>query len=218
MTYIEFVLEFLNNQIVGEPIYTANITKHLSEKYNIDLNKASAAVAVTIKRIIDSNKLDNLRFYQKGIYYLTVQTPFGELGINKETLIQKKYILPDIGYETGYTALHRLGLTTQVPAERVLATNKAKDCLREDKNLDIYIRPPKIMITKQNKRYLQLLDVIELIDKAPIDAENPYEILAKYLKMYDIEYQQLLAFAERYYNKNTIFQIARIASVGGTNI
>ena len=65
------------------------------------------------------------------------------MGINKEKLIADKYILPDIGYETGLTLMNNLGLTTQISNERVIATNLAKDCVRSDKKLGVTIKPPK---------------------------------------------------------------------------
>ena len=60
---------------------------------------------------MDGAVLPELRCYQKGIYYRTSVTPFGEVGINKEKLIADKYLLPNIGYETGFTVMHQLGLT-----------------------------------------------------------------------------------------------------------
>ena len=126
--------------------------------------------------------------------------------------------MPDIGYETGYTILHQMGLTTQMPNERVLVTNRAKDCIRADKSLDVYIRPPKETVTQTNKRYFQFLDAVELMDKAPIDVDNPYEILAQHLNKQNLQYSQLLALADKYYNNNTIIKIAHIALTGGVTV
>lgn len=77
------------------------------------------------------------------------------------------------GYETGLILLHRMGLTTQMPKEHVIATNMAKECVRTDKKLGVVIKPPKVKISAENKAYLQILDALELLDKAPIDAEHP---------------------------------------------
>lgn len=218
MTYIEFVINCLKKGTPCKPIYTAEIAKEFAREYDIDMKKARAAVAVAIKRIMNGKLFENLRFYQKGIYYITVKTPFGETGIDKEVLIRDKYLLPDIGYESGHSVLHKLGLTTQIPIKRVIVTNKAKDCIREDKNLNVFIRPPKEKLTAQNKRYFQLLDTINLMDKAPIDAEDPYGILAEYLEKFNIQYRQLLAFANKYYGTKDIIKIADIASIGGVSV
>ena len=47
-----------------------------------------------------------------------------------------------------------------------------------DKKLGVTIRPPKAEITAENKSYLQTLDTLELLDKSPIDAEQPYSVIA----------------------------------------
>lgn len=215
MTYIEYIAEQLNSFEAGVPIYTADLAVHLAEAFDLELIKATAATGVAIKRILDRNHCPLLRHYQKGIYYMTAATPFGEVGIDKEKLIQNKYLAYDMGYETGYTALYRLGLTTQLPAERVIATNKAKECLRNDKNLGVFIRPPKTEITQDNKQYLQILDVLELLGKAPVDTGNPYILLHDYVEKRDLRYDKLLSIADRYYPRNTIIEIAHIANAGG---
>lgn len=218
MTYIEFISGFLFRINVGMPIYTKQIAYEMSKEYNLSEKDAAAAVSVALKRIMDGNKIPELRLYQKGIYYKTKITPFGEIGINQEQLITDKYILPHIGYETGLTIINRLGLTTQIPKERMIATNLAKDCVRTDKKLGVTIKPPKTPINAQNKKYLQLLDTLELIDRTPIDEEEPYKIIANYIQNENLQYGKLLAYADSYYNKKTIFHLAHTASAGGVNI
>lgn len=217
-SYMNFTHEKLNNAPVGVPIYTRQIADMIATKYGLPKKEASAATAVAIKRIIDGNIMPDLRCYQKGIYYRTANTPFGETGINKELLIADKYLKPDIGYETGPTILHRLGLTSQMPRERILATNVAKNCIRADKKLGVMIRPPKTTITGKNKDYLQLLDVLELLDKSPVDEERPYEILFEYIQKRNLRYQILLGIADEYYNRNTVLQLAHTANSGGHTI
>lgn len=216
MTYTEQILNTINATEIGVPIYTSDLAENIMAKFALEQNKAKAAVSVAIKRILEKESCPNLRFYQKGIYYLSTKTPFGETGINKECIIGKKYLQLDNGYETGYAALYRMGLTTQLPKERVIATNAANDCLREDKRLGVFIKPPKTTITAGNKLYLQLLDVVDLLDKAPIDEGEPYELLSEHIIKNKMQYDRLLALAERFYNKNTIIQVAHIAAVGGT--
>lgn len=175
------------------------------------LKKAAGAVSVACKRIMDGKIIPELRFYQKGIYYRVTITPFGETGIDKEQLIKDKYLKNDNGYETGLIVLHRLGLTTQMPNERILASNRAGDCARIDKKLGIVVRPPKVEINADNKQYLKILDVLEILDKAPVDAEHPYKIIGAYIERLGLEYVRLLALANNYYNRNTILQLAHVA-------
>lgn len=218
MTYMEFVINFISDIDVGLPIYAKRIAAEMSKKEDLFEKEAAAAVAVALKRIMDNNKIPELRLYQKGIYYKTTLTPFGEIGINKEQLIADKYILPHIGYETGLTVMNRMGLTNQIPGERIIATNLAKDCMRTDKRLGVTIRPPKVEITAENKKYLQLLDALELIDKAPIDTEQPYKIIAQHIQKENMQYGKLLACADSNYNKKTVLHLAHTASAGGITI
>ena len=125
MTYAEYVRKYLEQQGQGAPIYTDEIADAVAADYKIDKKKAAAATAVAIKRIMDKGELPDLRCYQKGVYYRTVVTPFGEMGISREKLIANKYLLPDNGYETGLRLLHHMGLTTQMPTEHLLATTAA---------------------------------------------------------------------------------------------
>ncbi len=218
MSYTEFVSDFLLKINVGMPIYTKQIAYKMSKEFNLTQKDASAAVSVALKRIMDSNKIPELRLYQKGIYYKTKTTPFGEIQINKEQLIADKYILPHIGYETGLNLMNHLGLTTQISNERIIATNMAKDCVRTDKKLGVTIKPPKTLINSQNRKYLQLLDALDLIDKTPIDEEKPFDIIARYIKNENMQYGKLLAYADSYYNQKTILHLAHTASAGGVNI
>ena len=61
------------------------------------------------------------------------------------------------------------------------ATNIAKYCTHMDKKLGVTIHPQKAEITAENKSYLQMFDALELLDKSPIDAENPYSVIASHI-------------------------------------
>lgn len=215
MTYIEYVCNVINNTDNRVPIYTKQIAETAAIHYSITVKEAASAISVALKRIMDNRIIPELRFYQKGVYFKTVVTPFGEAGIKKDKIIADKYILPNIGYETGLSVMHKIGLTTQMPNKRVIVTNVAKDCIRTDKKLDIMIKPPKTKVNAENKYYLQTLDILEMMDKAPIDEYAPYIIMANHIEEKNLRYDKLLALADIYYNQKTILHLAHIASAGG---
>jgi len=95
-TYTDFVYGTLQKEQVGNPIYTKEIADFVGDAYSLNQKEAAAATAVAMKRIMERALIPALRFYQKGIYYMTASTPFGEVGIDKEKLIAKKYLLPDM--------------------------------------------------------------------------------------------------------------------------
>ena len=85
MTYTDYVQNYLKQQGYGIPIYTHEIADAVAMNYELDKKKAAAATAVAVKRIFDKGELPELRCHQKGIYYRTVITPFGEMGSAAKT-------------------------------------------------------------------------------------------------------------------------------------
>lgn len=218
MTYIQFVTNYLKKQKIGNPIYIKDISFAVSNAFNIDKKKSSSASSIAMNRIINRKTVPNLRCYQKGIFYLTTLTPFGELPITKNMLIEEKYLSNDKGYKTGYRLLYDIGLTSQIPNEYLIATNVAKECLRHDNLLDVSICPPKTPIDKNNIAYLQILDAINLLNKAPVDADNPLSIIANYIEDKKLDFRKLLFYADRYYSKNTLIDVAHIATFMEVNV
>ena len=217
-TYVEYVYGELSKKQIGAPIYTGEIGAKMEKFFNLGPKAAAAAASVAFKRILDGKAMPELRFYQKGIYYRTAETPFGEMGINKEQLIADKYLLPDIGYETGPAVLHRMGLTTQMPRGRLLATNAAKDCMRADKKLGVLVRPPKVAVNARNKDYLQTLDVLDMMERAPVDEKHPHLVVARHIEKHKLRYDVLFYLAGNYYNRRTVLELARTASAGDIRI
>jgi hypothetical protein len=101
-----------------------------------------------------------------------------------------------------------------MPNERVIVTNKAKAGTRQDRKLNVTIRKPATRITADNIQYLQLLDMLDGLDRAPVDAEQPVRILKAYATQYDLRWETLLAIADRYYGARTIRWVVRIAKEG----
>ena len=211
MTYMDFTLRYLKKRSVAKPIYTREVAEAIAEEFGTSEKTAALRAASSINRILSEEKLPSLRRYQKGIYYKTEPTFFGEAVIDKDRLIQDKYLLPDIGYETGEGALHRLGLTTWMPNKRILATNVAKQSIRYDQKLDVWIRPAKTKINRDNMKYLQTLDVLSSLENSPVDAEDPYNILVKHIERNKLRYDTLLTYAAMYYNQKTILALAETA-------
>lgn len=212
MTYTEYLENRIKKYSYGEPIFTRNLAKDMAEEFSLPLKNSAAAVAVALKRIIENGNIAGLTCFKKGVYYISKETLFGKTNINKEEIIKEKYLNNENGYETGYALLYNMGLTTQIPANRVFATNKAKDCIRKDKDLNIQVCKPKTNINKNNIKYLQTLDAIELIDKAPIDTKNPYTLIANYIDNNKLDYKILLSIAGKHYNKKTLVNLAHVAS------
>lgn len=217
MSYTDFFTEIIKEYEAGEPIYITDLTdrfikEYFWEKRDIpDKNKAARLVSMAIQRVFKNHLVPELRFYKKGIWYKTKETVFGEVEIDNYKILKRKYLDNYNGYVTGYEALRRLGITTQMPREVVIATNAAKKNKKRDDVLQVIISPPKTKITPKNINYLQLLDIIEIMHTSIITCENPYQLVADVIKKFQLKYEVLMRLASKYYNKKTVLETAKVA-------
>lgn len=194
----------------GDPIYVAALGNSLAEEYKVPQKTAANTASYILTEILSHNTMPDLRKHKKGVYYRTEETGFGEATAWTKKLIGDKYIHPDIGYETGLQVCNWIGLTTQIPCIAEIKTNAVKH-RRKLNNGRLIIGPGKTAINAENKRYLQMLDVLEIMDRAPIDCDDPYGVLAARIAAEDLEYRMLLAYAGRYYRKPVLEKLAKIA-------
>lgn len=217
-TYTQYIQTIISEFKTGDPILIHALGKKIADSYHLDQKKACAAAAVAVKRIRDAGTFPELRCFGKGIYFLTKQTVFGEVGINKEKLIELKYLAEGNGYETGTAMMHKIGLTSLMPAERVFVSNKAQGRSRTDEALGITVRSPKVMVDKSNLSYLQFLDLLSIYDEVPVDADDPFAILGGFIHKKNLDYGKLLHFADHHYNNDTIIRLAHVAGREGVRI
>ena len=208
--YEQYICDLIQSIEIAEPIYVSNLSKKLANNFSLPINKAVIVTASTLKRILDSKLIEDLRFYQKGIYYRTRMTPFGEVPINKNAIIIDKYIKDDNGYDSDLSLLHKWGFTTQIPNERVIVTNRITKDIRKSKDLSITLRKSKLTINKDNIRYLQILDILNILDKAPVDVKELYKRIAELIAMFNLSYEYLLFLASEYYNENVIGKLTKV--------
>lgn len=216
-TYKDYIKDRICDCKIGMPIYLADLACEMGADYSIPSAKAHAATSVAIKRLMDNNEIPNLRLFQKGIYYLTQETAFGETKIDKDAIIRAKYMEDSNGYEYGPYALYRLGLTTQLPNQREIVSNNAYECRRRDSKLNVWVKPSKTVINQNNINYLMILDAIDILDKYPVDIEKPYRCIAEYINKKNLKYGILLAMADKYYSVETIKKLARVAGESGAD-
>ena len=107
--------DYLSNTFgVNEPIFSTDIK---FEDYS------KPWIAKQLASLCESGRL--IRF-ERGIYYIPVNTPFGKSVLNPHKVIERKYIMDKgiaSGFYSGMTALNKLGLTTQMPNTIEICTN-----------------------------------------------------------------------------------------------
>lgn len=87
-------------------------------------------------------------------------------------------------------------LTTLVPNITEIVTNECKYHKIYNQKLRVYISKPRIVITNENYKYLQFIDILENKDNNHIQVKNADKILYKIMKEYDLEYEKLIKYAK----------------------
>ena len=117
-----------------------------------------------------------------------------------------------IGYETGLSALNRIGLVSQMPKKRCIATNLHTK--RIPKGMQIEIRKPPIRVNADNFRYLQILDAIRELDMAPVDTAKPVDVVRATAQEFALKTDQLILMARKYYGQKTLIRTIDIMLEG----
>lgn len=139
-----------------------------------------------IKKLTDTGKLKR---YDAGIYFIPKQTMFksGSM-ISRDAVIEKKYLKDGdrtCGYISGIMFANQMGLTTQVPAVYEIVTNRATSDYRETSlaSVKVILRKPKVVVTKDNYRILQFLDLLKDMDSiAEVEGDRLRRRILGYMK------------------------------------
>ncbi len=118
---------------------------------------------------------------------------------NKD-VINHLYLQDYNGYITGADFINTIGLSTWCPAKYNIASNKVN---RKTLKLGAIIEIPKTTVTKDNFKYLQILDCINTIHEYPIDVKNPDELILRFIKDNNLDIGILVVMARKFYNKRT---------------
>ena len=195
-----YINKYFEGMEEGVPIFSSDIRDFV-------LHKMPNANPIVINEYINRFERKNEYFsrFQKGIYFKSKNTVFGKTLINM-SLLQKRLYLEDngeiFGYETGPSLINRLGLTTQLPKYKYYATNKIRSKKISD---SIQLIKPVIEVTKENFKYLQILDIISNKYKVNIEVDNYNEIIIEIMQKNNLTYEKLL-FYSTFYNDNEIFR------------
>lgn len=137
--------------------------------------------------------------YEKGIYYIPTQTPFGKSLLNPRKVIERKYISQrgeTVGYYSGITFQNQLRLTTQMPNVIEVYTNNETTRVR-----DVYVGSQKVLlrrarteITTGNADVLSFLELMNDLNTNTLDDEKK-AILAKFIADRKITRKDITTYA-----------------------
>jgi hypothetical protein len=135
-----------------------------SEFLDVGLEKQQAIIKA-LNRLTERQLIKKIA---KGKYYKPEQTSFGEIGPSQYEIV--KDILGSenkpLGYLTGLSIYHTLGLTSQVSYTIQIGKNDVRPALKRGKYSIVFLKQ-KNPITKKNIPFLQVLDSLKRITKIP---------------------------------------------------
>lgn len=209
----EIVYEYIKKCELDEPVFLEEIRQYVLANYKNDDKNILKNINVIINRMCKNNKIK--QFY-KGIYYKPIKNIFGEMPLDKNKVIIKKYIKDEKGnikgYVTGAKLFNQLGLTTQVTNVINIATNECKNN-NEYKNdkLGVIVKKPKIKVNNDNYKYLQLFDIINNKDQINIEVDNEDEIIYEFIKKNELDFEKIIKYARETNNKKVLEKLYILA-------
>lgn len=212
--YKEIVEEYIDRLKENEPIFIEDISDYICEvdKKN-DIIKIKKNVNVIMNRLNNEKKI---KTFYKGIYYKPQKNIFGEMPLDKDKVIRKKYLEDKKGNIKGYISgaklFNKLGLTTQVPNITEIVTNEATGINKyNNKKLNVIIKAPKVKLNNQNYLYLQLIEIIANKEKINIESKKYYEIIMKFIKENNLDFEKIIKYSRETKNKKVMDVLYEIA-------
>lgn len=203
-SYREILTRYIQEHKAEEPIVTDQVVQYTVEELGKGAADVKKAVNVTMARLEKDGHVIRLA---KGVYCKKIKTAFGFYMPNKDDLFCRQ-LLQDkdrmIGYETGLSALNRFGLVSQVPKKICVASNLYQK--RVPEGIQVELRKPPIAVNSENYRYLQMLDMIQDLDRAPVDAARPVDILKNVVKTLTLNTDALILLARKYYSNKILIR------------
>lgn len=162
-----------------------------------------------LKKLTDNEKVKR---FDKGIYYLPKKSIF-KSGSKPtlEKVLEYKYLRDQdrrCGYISGLLFFNQMGLTTQVPMQYEIVSNKAENEYLETSiaKSHIIIRKPKIPVTEKNYMALQFLDMLKDMDiYSELSGVNLQNRLVQYMRdtgLYTYDLEPYLSYYPDTFSKN----------------
>ena len=200
--YKRTILEYLHTRPREIPVTTDMVTAYMRKINGEPEDKVRKAVNVNLARLESEGVLSRI---MRGVYCKRVKTPFGDYVPGKDILYGRLLVLENdhvIGYETGLSLMNQIGLISQMPRRKVICSNRYN--LTVPAGVDIDVRKPRESVTHDNFKYLQILDIIDELDTAPVDAPNPEEIIRDKASRAGLLSERLILYARKLYSAKTL--------------
>lgn len=163
------------NYKAGEPIFAMDIEVESSEEYKKE----------QLERLVAYRRLMK---FAEGIYYIPEESKLaGEIALCPDVVARSKYICRKgkrIGYYGGYTLANFMGISSQVPVREEYISNAAQEKEKEvSYGIRTYVvRKPPVEVTEENYRILQLLEIMQDVERYADDVTMAEALITFYVK------------------------------------
>ena len=93
--------------------------------------------------------------------------------------------------------MNQIVLASQMPRKKWIATNNYS--MPVPKDVKIEIQKPRATVTSDNYKYLQILDMIDGMKEASVDAAAPEEIIREKAESAGLLPERLILYARKFY-------------------
>lgn len=140
----------------------------IANDIHLNLNLNTASLRRSLNRMVQNEEIQR---FDNGIYFFAKWNTILKQNskLSERLVIERKYIRAGeqvYGYLSGLAFANQLGLTTQVPQNLEIVTEKnaSKRRMIAFKSYRLTLKIPRISITKQNVKLLQILDLLSETD------------------------------------------------------
>lgn len=159
----DIILEYIKNNYDNKtPIFVNDIYKEFAEI-------SEGTIRSLFKRFSDAGVLEKV---DNGVYALpNKESVLGKATVYVSNVIEKKYIRNEkgqrIGYISGINFSNQIGLTSQTASVNTIYSNNVSNKKRMTtlKNSRLIINAPRVEVTDQNYKLLQILDLLNDFEK-----------------------------------------------------
>lgn len=200
--YKKHMTKYLDTLPQETPVTTDMVTAYMTEQTGEPEDKVRKTVNVNLARLEQEGVVSRIT---RGVYCKRIRTPFGDYVPGKDIIYSRLLVLDGdrvIGYETGLSLMNQLGLVSQMPRRKWIATNNYT--LPVPRDVEIEIRKPRTAVTKGNYKYLQILDIIDCMKEVPLDAAAPEELIREKAESAGLLPDRLILYARKFYSTKTL--------------
>lgn len=164
---------------------------------------SDSALRQSFRRMLENGVLAR---FDNGIYYIPKQSKLLgiQMSLDGSAVIEAKYIMRRnevFGYFAGMTFANQIGLTMQVPAQDEIITNKEST---KGRNIEvsyrrIRVKKPRVPVTKDNWKMLQLLDLLGEYEKwSELENDEVIKRIKEYIMIQGLSRTDMMYYAKYY--------------------